>query len=89
MRENANQNNSEYGNFKLKLPLFNFKLKVKLQVLGWMRKYLSWEKAKTLGSAFIDSQFNYVPFLATENAFKNDEKCFLFQHKSSFRSQVI
>ena len=54
-----------------------------------MRKYLSWEKAKTLGSAFIDSQFNYVPFLATENAFKNDEKCFLFQHKSSFRSQVI
>ena len=28
-------------------------------------------------------------FLATESLFKNDEKCFLFHLKSSFRSQDI
>ena len=28
-------------------------------------------------------------FLATESSFKNDEKCFLFHLRSSFRSQDI
>ena len=33
----------------------------KLHTLRRMRKCLSLEKAKTLGNAFIDSQFNYAP----------------------------
>ena len=33
----------------------------KLHALRQIRKYLSLEKAKTLGNAFIDSQFNYAP----------------------------
>ena len=35
----------------------------KLHALGRIRKYLSLEKAKMLGNAFIDSQFNYAPLI--------------------------
>ena len=35
----------------------------KLHVLRRKRKYLSLEKAKMLGNAFIDSQFNYGPLI--------------------------
>ena len=34
-------------------------------------KILSWEKAKTLGSAFIYSQFNYVPLKARSQGWGN------------------
>ena len=32
----------------------------KLHALRWIRKYLTLDKVKLLGNAFIDSQFNYV-----------------------------
>ena len=35
----------------------------KLHALRRIRKYLSLEKAKMLGNAFVDSQFNYAPLL--------------------------
>ena len=35
----------------------------KLHALRRIRKYLSLEKAKMLGNAFIDSQFNYAPLI--------------------------
>ena len=35
----------------------------KLHTLIWIRKYLSLENAKMLGSAFSDSQFNYAPLI--------------------------
>ena len=35
----------------------------KLHALRRIRKYLSLEKAKMLGKAFIDSQFNYAPLI--------------------------
>ena len=35
----------------------------KLHALRRIRKYLSLEKAKILGNAFIDSQFNYAPLI--------------------------
>ena len=35
----------------------------KLSTLRRIRKYLSLEKAKMLGNAFIDSQFNYAPLI--------------------------
>ena len=33
----------------------------KLYILRQIRKYLTLDKAKLLGNAFIDSQFNYAP----------------------------
>ena len=35
----------------------------KLHALQRIRKFLTVEKAKTLGNAFIDSQFNYAPLI--------------------------
>ena len=35
----------------------------KLHALRRIRKYLSLEKAKMLGNAFIDSHFNYAPLI--------------------------
>ena len=35
----------------------------KLHALNRIRKYLRLEKAKTLGNAFINSQFNYAPLI--------------------------
>ena len=35
----------------------------KLHTLGRIRKYLSLEKAKMFGNAFIDCQFNYAPLI--------------------------
>ena len=37
----------------------------KFHALRHIRKFLTIEKAKILGNAFIDSQFNYVPLLWT------------------------
>ena len=39
------------------------KAQYKLHVLRRIRKFLTIEKAKILGNAFIDSQFNYAPLL--------------------------
>ena len=39
------------------------KAQYKLHTLRRIRKFLTIEKAKMLGNAFIDSQFNYVPLL--------------------------
>ena len=39
------------------------KAQYKHQALRRMRKFLTIEKAKILRNAFIDSQFNYAPFL--------------------------
>ena len=39
------------------------KAKYKLHALRRIRKFLTIEKAKVLGDAFIDSQFNYAPLL--------------------------
>ena len=38
---------------------------VKLHALRRIRKFLTIEKAKILGNAFVDSQFNYVPLIWT------------------------
>ena len=35
----------------------------KLDALRWIRKYLTSDKAKLLGNAFTDSQFNYPPLI--------------------------
>ena len=35
----------------------------KLQALRRIRKYLTLEKARVLGNAFVDSQFNYAPLI--------------------------
>ena len=35
----------------------------KLHALRRIRKYLTLDKAKLLGNAFIDSQFNYAPLI--------------------------
>ena len=35
----------------------------KLHALRRIRKFLTIEKAKILGNAFIDSQFNYAPLI--------------------------
>ena len=39
------------------------KAQYKLHARRGIRKYLSLEKAKMLGNAFIDSQFNYAPLI--------------------------
>ena len=39
------------------------KRQYKLHALRRIRKFLTIEKAKILGNAFIDSQFNYAPLL--------------------------
>ena len=39
------------------------KVQYKLHALRRIRKYLTIEKAKILGKAFIDSRFNYVPLI--------------------------
>ena len=39
------------------------KAQYKLHVLRRIRKFLTIKKAKMLGNAFIDSQFNYAPLL--------------------------
>ena len=39
------------------------KAQYKLHALRRIRKFLTIEKAKMLGNAFIDSQFNYAPLL--------------------------
>ena len=39
------------------------KLQYELHVLRHIRKFLTIEKAKILGNAFTDSQFNYAPLL--------------------------
>ena len=39
------------------------KSRYKLQALRRIRKFLTIEKSKILGSAFIDSQFNYAPLI--------------------------
>ena len=35
----------------------------KLHALRRLRKYLTLEKARVLGNAFVDSQFNYIPLI--------------------------
>ena len=44
----------------------------KLHALRQIRKYLTLDKAKLLGNAFIDSQFNYAPLI------------WMFCHKSTY-----
>ena len=39
------------------------KAQYKLHALRRIRKFLAIEKAKTLGNAFLVSQFNYAPLL--------------------------
>ena len=39
------------------------KVQYKLHALRRIKKFLTIEKAKILGNAFIDSQFNYAPLL--------------------------
>ena len=39
------------------------KAQYKLHALRRIRKFLTIEKAKILGNAFIDSQFNYAPLI--------------------------
>ena len=39
------------------------KAQYKLQALRRIRKFLTIEKVKILGNAFIDSQFNYAPLI--------------------------
>ena len=44
----------------------------KLHTLRQIRKYLTLDKAKLLGNAFIDSQFNYSPLI------------WMFYHKATY-----
>ena len=49
--------------FKKHIDNFIRKAQYKLHALRHIRKFLNVEKAKKLGNAFIDSQFNYAPLV--------------------------
>ena len=49
--------------FKRHIKNLCWKAQYKLHALRHIRKFLTIEKAKILGNAFIDSQFNYAPLL--------------------------
>ena len=49
--------------FKKHIDSFIRKAQYKLHALRHIRKFLNVEKAKKLGNAFIDSQFNYAPLV--------------------------
>ena len=49
--------------FKQHLENLCRKLQYKLHTLRRIRKFFAIQKAKILGNAFIDSQFNYAPLL--------------------------
>ena len=50
-------------NFRKRIGKLCHNSQYKLHALRRIRKYLSLEKAKMLGNAFIDSQFNYAPLI--------------------------
>ena len=50
-------------NFSKRIDKLCRNAQYKLHALRRIRKYLSLEKAKMLGNAFIDSQFNYAPLI--------------------------
>ena len=49
--------------FKKHIDKLVRKAQYKLHALQRIRKFLTIEKAKILGNAFIDSQFNYAPLI--------------------------
>ena len=59
-------------NFKKHIEYLCCTTHYKLHALKWIRKYLTLDKAKLLGNAFIDSQFNYVP------------RIWMFCHKTTY-----
>ena len=50
-------------NFKKHIENLCHAAQYKLHFLRRIRKYLTLDKAKLLGNAFIDSQFNYAPLI--------------------------
>ena len=52
-------------NFKKRIENLCRTTQYKLHALRRIRKYLTLDKAKLLGNAFIDSQFNYAPLIWT------------------------
>ena len=50
-------------NFKKHIENLCRTAQYKLHALRRIRKYLTLDKAKLLGNAFIDSQFNYAPLI--------------------------
>ena len=59
-------------NFKKHIVNLYRTAQYKLHTLRRIRKYLTLDKAKILGNAFIDSQFNYAPLI------------WMFCHKSTY-----
>ena len=51
-------------NFKKHIENLCHAAQYKLNFLRQIRKYLTLDKAKLLGNAFIDSQFNYAPLIS-------------------------
>ena len=79
-------NKKSYQPQKLSVNGFTFNESDEVELLGLtidkkdhalrrIRKYLSLEKAKMLGNAFIDSQFNYAPliWMFCRKGFENTE----------------
>ena len=58
-----NYNREKKLNFKQHVENLCRKAQYKLHALRRIRKFLTIEKAKVFGNAFIDSQFNYAPLL--------------------------
>ena len=59
-------------NFKKHIEHLCRAAQYKLDALRRIRKYLTVDKAKLLGNAFIDSQFNYAPLI------------WMFRHKTTY-----
>ena len=65
------------------------KVQYKLHALSSIKKFLTIEKARILGNAFIDSQFKYVPLLwmfCSKTLYSKIEKIFLKPLKVNYES---